>query len=144
MVAVYDHPLATRDVDATTARGSLRIADLEPAARAVALELDLEPDWLNPYFETYTAVLPADYGSRLRPILSGERLRVDALGPEDLLVMKCFAARDKDRPHARRLLALASDLGVVDRQLSLLMDTGSPKADRAADAFDDLRDEAGL
>ena len=143
MVAVYDHPLATSDVDAMTAKGSLRIADLDAPARQVARELDLAPDWLNPYFETYAHVLPRDYGARLRPIFAGERLRVDALGPEDLLVMKCFAARDKDRPHARRLLEVATDLGIVDRQLTDLVERGYPKAQRAADYFDDLRDEAG-
>ena len=75
-------------------------------------------------------------------MFQGRQLRVDALGPEDLLVMKCFAGRDKDRAHARLLLRLAGDLGIVDRQISSLMDRGYPKARRAADYFDDLRDEA--
>jgi hypothetical protein len=89
-------------------------------------------------------VLPTDYSSRLRRIHSGEMLQVDALGPEDLLVMKCFAGRDKDRPHARKLVRIASDLGIVDRQLSHLQDKRYPGAAKAADFFDDLRDEAGL
>jgi hypothetical protein len=66
MVASYDHPLATRDVDAMAVKGSLRISDLERPARQVAAEIGLEPDWLNPYFETYAAVLPADYFDDLR------------------------------------------------------------------------------
>lgn len=58
--------------------------------------------------------------------------------------MKCFAGRDKDRPHARKLLAVCDDLDVVDRQLSLLVDRGYAGAEAAADYFDDLRDEAGI
>lgn len=144
MVAAYDHPLATRDVDAMAGKGGIRLAELDAPARQVARELDLEPDWLNRYFETYTPVLPSDYGERLRSVYRGERLRVDALGPEDLLVMKCFAGRDKDRPHARRLVRLAGDLDIVDRQLALLVEHRYPGAQRAADYFDDLRDEAGV
>jgi hypothetical protein len=143
MVLAYDHPLATRDVDALTARGGLSMAELQGAARRVAAELDLEADWLNPYFETYAAVLPGDYGSRLRRVWDGKRLTVDALGPEDLLLMKCFAGRDKDRPHARKLIRLARDLDVVDRRLADLHDSGYPGAQRAADVFDDLKDEIG-
>jgi len=141
MIAAYDHRLATRDVDATTARGGLRMADLAAASRAVAEEMDLEPDWLNPHFEVYTPVLPSDYGTRLRRVFEGERLRVDALGPEDLLLMKCFAGRDKDLSHARKLVRMAQDLDVVDRRLAELGERGYPGAARAADAFDDLRDE---
>jgi predicted nucleotidyltransferase len=144
MVLAYDHPLATQDVDAFAASGSLRVADLDALAKQVARELDIEPDWLNAHFETFTGVLPADYASRLRRIYTGQRLEVDALGPEDLLVMKCFAARDKDRPHARKLIRIAADLGIVDRQLSHLQDKRYPGVAKAADFFDDLRDEAGL
>src|SRR3569832_1379045 len=95
MVLAYAHPFATLDVDAFAAKGGLRMAELDALARSVADELHIEPDWLNAHFETFTAVLPRDYASRLRLVFAGEHLRVDALGPEDLLVMKCFAGRDK-------------------------------------------------
>jgi predicted nucleotidyltransferase len=144
MTLAYDHPIATQDVDAFAARGSLRIAELDGFARAVADELDIQPDWLNAHFETFTAVLPSDYASRLRNVFRGEHIQVDALGPEDLLIMKCFAGRDKDRPHARKLIQLAKDLGVVDRQLEFLVERRFLGAERALDYFDDLRDEAGL
>ena len=144
MVLAYDHPLATQDVDAFCARGGLRMADLDQMAKAVAAELDIEPDWLNAHFETFTGVLPNDYANRLRNIFQGTHLCADALGPEDLLIMKCFAGRDKDLPHARRLLRIATDLGLVDRHLSALVDRRYPKAGRAADYFDDLRDDEGL
>lgn len=144
MVLAYDHPLATQDVDAFAARGGLRLAELEAAARQVARELDLEPDWLNAHFETYTGVLPEGYASRLRRVYDGTRLQVDALGPEDLLIMKCFAGRDKDRPHARKLVHLAQDLGIVDAHLQRLVERRYPGAARAVDVFDDLRDEEGV
>jgi len=142
MVAAYDYRPSTRDVvDATSVGGGLGLADLDAAAKRVARELDLEPDWLNPYFEVYTSVLPPDYGTRLVRVYEGERLRVDALGPEDLLLVKCFAGRDRDRPHLRKLLRLAKDLAVVERRLTELGERGVMGASRAADVFDDLRDE---
>ena len=144
MVLAYDYPLATQDVDAFTARGGLSMAELDTAARRVAEQLDLEPDWLNTHFETYTGVLPTGYSERLKRVLEGEHLVVDALGPEDLLVMKCFAGRDKDRGHARKLLRLAGDLDLVDRHLAHLIERRYPGAEKAADYFDDLRDEADL
>lgn len=144
MVLAYDHPVATADVDAFSVRGGPRVGELDALAHRVADQLGIEPDWLNGHFETFTAVLPADYGARLRSVLRGKHLEVDALGPEDLLVMKCFAGREKDRPHARKLIRLATDLSVVDRQLELLVSKRYPGAQKAADYFDDLRDEADL
>lgn len=34
------------------------MAELDAAAKDTARELDIEPGWLNPHFETYTGVLP--------------------------------------------------------------------------------------
>lgn len=144
MVLAYAHPLATQDIDAFAAKGGLRVADLDAAAKHVARELDIEPDWLNSYFETFTGVLPNDYAERLRNVFTGKHLVVDALGPEDLLIMKCFAGREKDRPHARKLLRVATDLSIVDRQLSRLVERRYPGAEKAADFFDDLRDQEGV
>ena len=141
MILAHGHPIATTDADAFPVRGTLN--DVAPHALAVAKELDLEPDWLNPWFTTFTHVLPSDYGSRLVRVFSGKQLEVDALGAEDLLVMKCFAGRDKDRPHAIRLIKQAKDLDLVDRQLSDLVDKRIPGAQKAADLFDDLRERVG-
>lgn len=140
MVLAYDHPLATQDIDAFAQRGGLSMSDLDGAAHRVAKELDIEPDWLNEHFVTYTTVLPDDYASRLRTVYEGERLTVRALGPEDVLVMKCFAGRDKDIGHARRLLRECDDLDLVDAHLAALVERRVPKARSAADFFDDLRD----
>jgi len=139
----YDYPLSTEDVDAFTARGGLSMAQLDGAARAVAAKMGLAPDWLNAHFVTFTHVLPSDYGARLREVFRGAHLVVSALGPEDLLVMKCFSGRDKDRGHARRLLGLVIELDFVSVHLDALIEKRVPGAQRAADWFDDLRDEVG-
>lgn len=141
MILAHGHPVSTSDADVFPTRGTL--ADLAPYAHAVAKELDLEPDWLNPWFTTFTHVLPGDYTTRLVRVFDGAKLQVDALGAEDLLVMKVFAGRDKDRPHAIRLLKQAKDLELVDRHLSALIERRIPGAEKAADLFDDLRERVG-
>ena len=122
MMLAYGLPVRTRDVDAYTATGHLE---------------DLAP-WMNPYFETYTHVLPSDYGSRLKEVFAGERLRVMALGVEDLLIMKCFAGREKDIGHARALLRKGPDLVLVDGRIQQLIEKGIQGAREAGDFFDDL------
>lgn len=142
MILAHGHPAATSDADVFPVGGTLQ--EITPYAEKVAKELDLEPDWLNPWFTTFTHVLPSDYASRLIRVFDGERLSVDALGAEDLLVMKLFAGRDKDRPHTIRLLRQAKDLDLVDRQLALLGDKRIKGAQAAADLFDDLRERLGV
>ncbi len=65
-----------------------------------------------------------------------------ALGVEDLLVMKCFAGREKDVGHARALLRRKPDLGVVERRIDQLVEKGVPGSLDAADFLDDIREEA--
>ena len=144
MALAYGHPLSTEDVDAFTARGGLSMADLDREARVVAKDLGLPPDWLNSHFVTFTHVLPADYGTRLKEVFAGAHLTVSALGAEDLLIMKCFSGRDKDRGHARRLLGLGVDTALVSGHFDRLIEKRVPGAERAADWFDDLRDEVGV
>ncbi len=138
MMLAYGIPVRTTDVDAYPARG--RLEDIAPQIREVARALGLAPDWVNPHFETFAHVLPADYGARLREVFAGERLRVMALGVEDLLVMKCFAGREKDVGHARALLRRDPDLAVVERRIDELIRKGVPGALDAADFLDDLRE----
>ncbi len=140
MMLAYGIAVRTADVDAYPVRG--RLEDVAREVREVARELDLAPDWLNPHFETFAHVLPADYGERLRQVFAGKRLVVSALGVEDLLVMKCFAGREKDVGHARALLRLGPDLGVVERRIEELAERRVPGALEAADFLDDLREEA--
>lgn len=139
MMLAYGLSVRTTDVDAYPARG--RLDDIAGPIREVARELELAPDWLNPHFETFAHVLPADYGARLREVFAGRSLRVAALGVEDLLLMKCFAGREKDVGHARALLRRKPDLGLVERRIEELVERGVHGASEAADFLDDLREE---
>jgi hypothetical protein len=136
MMLGYGLPVRTTDVDAYPT-GS-RLDDIAPQIREVAHEVGIAPDWLNPHFETFAHVLPPDYGSRLKEVFAGARLRVTALGVEDLLVMKCFAGREKDVGHARALLRRNPDLRVVERRIEELEARGVRGAAEAADFLDDL------
>jgi hypothetical protein len=140
MMLAYRLPVRTMDVDAYPREGTLD--DILPAVRAVAKERGLPPDWINPWFETFAYVLPADYGARLRPVFEGARLTVSALGVEDLLVMKCFAGREKDVGHARALLKRGPELGLVERRIQELAEKGVAGAQDALDFFDDLTEGA--
>jgi hypothetical protein len=137
MFLAYRLPVRTTDVDACPVGAT--IDELAPHVRAVAKDLGLAADWINPHYETFAHVLPADYATRLKPVFEGKRLRVLALGAEDLLIMKCFAGREKDVGHARALLKRDPDLGVVERRIEELVERGVPGAADAADFLDDLR-----
>src|SRR5512138_2991908 len=136
MMLAYGLPVRTTDVDAYPRDGSLD--ELRDAIHAVADAQGLAKDWINPWFETFAYVLPADYGARLRPVFRGTRLQVVALGVEDLLVMKCFAGREKDVSHARALLRRKPDLATVERRLQELADGGVKGAQDALDFYDDI------
>lgn len=138
MMLAYAIPVRTTDVDAY-AKG-IPLEEIDPFVKRVARERHLVADWLNPHFSTFAHVLPADYGARLKTIWSGKRLTVQALGVEDLLVMKCFAGRDKDIGHARALLKRKPRLEVVERRLDELIEKRVPGASEAADFLDDLRE----
>src|SRR6266446_7061414 len=72
MILEYGHLDRTRDVDAMVFQGFDKIEELKKAIRTVAKKLNLEPDWINPYFGTFTFVLPQDYSKRLRPVYNGK------------------------------------------------------------------------
>ena len=60
MMLAHGVPVRTTDVDAYTVTGHLH--DLAPKLREVAEEVGLPSDWLNPWFETFTHVLPPGKG----------------------------------------------------------------------------------
>ena len=76
--------------------------------------------WLNPYFSSFTHVLPVDYDTRVVSVYSGKNLSVNALGRDDLLLMKCFAHRKKDIPHARALLRDGGNVKKVEQAIENL------------------------
>ncbi|MGK5084515.1 DUF6036 family nucleotidyltransferase [Bdellovibrionota bacterium FG-1] len=63
VILAHGLALATTDIDAVP-RG-MALSELDPFIKQVAHELSLAPDWLNPYYSTFTHTLPSDYGDRL-------------------------------------------------------------------------------
>ena len=112
MLLAYGFPVATMDIDGLVFQSEITQAELEPFVKAVAAELHIPGDWLNSYFNTFLYTLPKDYAKRLKEIYRGKRLTVYALGAEDLFILKCFAGRPKDIPHAKALLRKISDLAL--------------------------------
>ena len=132
--------LSTHDIDAVP-RG-MSLAEIDGHVKAVAAELGLPGDWLNPYFSTFSHTLPEDYEGRLIRVFDGKRLKADALGKEEMLIMKCFAGRMKDVSHARALLRKGADRRFVERHLEHLLSRGIPGAREAIDFLDELEDGA--
>lgn len=140
MVLGYGFPLATHDIDAVPFQSELSIADVDALAKEVALSFKtkIPADWINPYYESFSYVLPKDYGSRLKLIYKGKSLSAYALGVEDLLILKVFARRDKDIPHIRFLLKQHPNLDVVESHIHALCDKHIPKAQAALDFLDEI------
>jgi hypothetical protein len=141
MLMAYRIPVRTTDVDAYPRDAALD--EIAPAIRKVAKQLKLAPDWINPHYETFAHVLPSDYAMRLTPVYQGGSLKVLALGVEDLLIMKCFAGREKDVGHARALLQRNPDLAIVERRLNELLEKRVKGADDAMDFVDDITEGTG-
>lgn len=141
MVLAYDFPLATLDLDALFFQCEVSEADVFSEIQEVAAELDLPKDWLNPYFGTFLYTLPPDYHERLIKVFNGKKLSVHALGLEDLLILKCFAGREKDIGHARALVKKGADVSFVEKHIHGLMDRHIPKAQEANDFLSDILDE---
>lgn len=136
MILAHGYPLATSDVDAIPKQVSFD--EIDHMVKTVASELGLPSDWLNPYFGSFTHVLPSDFSKRLVRVFSGENLIVDALGREDMLIMKCFAHRPKDLGHARALMKLGVEISIVEQAIESCRSRGIPGADLALDFLDEL------
>jgi len=100
LVLLYDARESTKDVDALVVRPPGTRAVFE-AARSVALEMSLPPDWMNDAAKGYLrGVAPGEL------ILESATLVVRAAAPEQLLAMKLSAWRDDvDISDARLLLS---------------------------------------
>jgi len=89
-------------------------------------------------------IISKDYADRLVLIYKGKHLELCALGKEELILMKCFAGREKDIPHVRALIKKNPDLKIVDKRLEELMNKRIPQASKAADFFDDICSQLGV
>ena len=139
MILAHKFPLATTDIDAIPQ--GIEVEELNSYIKSVALELGLPADWLNPYFSTFSYVLPQDYKNRLTTVFQGQHIQARALGKEDMLIMKCFAHRKKDIAHARALIKAKANTNFVEKHILSLQDKGHTNAKEAIDFLDDLLEE---
>lgn len=137
MILAHHFSLSTTDVDAVPAAG-VSMTELDPLIKEVAKELSLAPDWLNPYFSTFAHVLPSDYSKRLVEVSKGKFLTVEALSKDDLLIMKCFAARLKDVVHARALVRKGARVDFVTSHLQTLQARRIPGSERALEFLSEI------
>lgn len=138
MILAHGFSLATTDIDAIP-KGAT-IEGLDALVKKIALELELPGDWLNPYFSTFLHTLPPDYSNRLITVFDGDKLSVQALGATDMLIMKCFAGRQKDISHAKTLLKKNVDLDLIEKHLETLKRKKVPGVDKALEFLDEIMD----
>ncbi|MBI3535143.1 MAG: hypothetical protein HY072_06625 [Deltaproteobacteria bacterium] len=136
MILAHGFHLGTADIDAIPK--GIELNELDPLVKQIAKKLEIAPDWLNPYFSTFSHTLPLDYGDRLIEVFSGKKLKVLALGKEEMLIMKCFAHRQKDIPHAKLLIKKSTDIKMVESHIEGLMKKRIPGAQDALDFLDDV------
>lgn len=139
MILAHGFPLATTDIDAVPK--GMSIEELRPLIEKIAIEMQWPGDWLNPWYATFTFVLPEDFQTRLLEVFRGKQLVAQALGKEDLLLMKCFAHRQKDIPHARALLRAGANTELVFDQIDLLESRKIPRCDEAREFLEELIDQ---
>ncbi|MEK6706494.1 MAG: DUF6036 family nucleotidyltransferase [Bdellovibrionota bacterium] len=139
MILAHGFTLGTSDIDAIP-RG-LTVSELDPMIKEISREQKLSSDWLNPYFSTFAHTLPEDYGQRLVEVFKGAKLKALALGKEEMLIMKCFAHRQKDVPHAKTLIIGGADVKKVEAHIEMLQKKKIPGASHALDFLDDIQDQ---
>lgn len=138
MILAHQFPLSTSDIDAIPK--GIELFDLDVFIKQVADDLSLPKDWLNPYFSTFGHLLPSDYADRLVEVFRGEKIEAKALGKEDLLIMKCFAGRQKDVPHARELVKNKSDTTFVEKHIRSLIKKRIPGSEKALEFLHEIED----
>ena len=139
MVLAHGFPIGTYDIDAVPIGQDF--SELDEAVKEVAKELSISPDWLNPYFSTFVHTLPVSYKERLIRVHDGKKLTVDALGREDMLILKIFAGRQKDVAHAKLLIKSGANLKLIEEHLAVLKKKRIPNVDRALEFLDDVMEE---
>ena len=139
MILAHHFPLATSDIDGIPGVG-MSAEELDVYVKKVAHELGIPNDWLNPYYVTFTHVLPRDYNLRLKSVFTFSNLTVEALSKEDLLIMKCFAGRFKDQPHVKALIRAGADVKFAEKHIESLRAKGIPGAEKALDFLDEILD----
>jgi uncharacterized nucleotidyltransferase DUF6036 len=127
----YGIPIRTADIDGVFFQSPVDPSQLDPLVKETGRDLEISPDWLNPYFGTFLMSLPPDYKDRLQPVFTGKSLKALAIGLTDLLIMKCFAGREKDMPHAKLLIRKGADLSLAEHHIRSLVGKRIPHSQEA-------------
>ncbi len=145
MLLAHDFPLSTFDIDAIPYQTELSLGDIDKCVKEVAAQRKISSSWLNPYFSNFTYVLPSDYQKRLIQIFKGKKLELSALSKQDLLILKCFAGREKDIGHARALMKKldSKQLEYVEEHIEKLIEQQIPKAQKALDFLIEIKETLG-
>jgi hypothetical protein len=141
MMLAYHFALATSDIDGIPK--GIELHELDKLVKKVAEDLKIPKDWLNPYFSTFTHVLPGDYGQRLVSVFAEANLEVLAISRDDLLIMKCFAGRQKDVSHSKALIKAGARVAFAEKHIETLRAKGIPGSDKALDFLDDVQEQMG-
>ena len=140
MLCAYEIPLHTLDVDALLKK--ITLDQIKKEVAQVAQELNLPPDWINSWFASFTYTLPHDFSTRLQPLFKGDKITAQALGKEDLLILKCCAHRAKDKGHARILIRKGANHSFVMKHLEKLVEKKIiPDTTKSIEFLEDLLDE---
>ena len=137
MILAHGLELATTDVDAVPK--GMNLSQLDVYIKQISRELALAPDWLNPHYSTFAHTLPSDYGDRLVEVFRGVHLCALALGLDEMLIMKCFAHRQKDVSHAKALIKKGAQVSFVEKHIALLETKGIPGTRQALDFLEDRK-----
>ena len=139
MILAHHFPLSTSDIDAIPK--GMDLATLDVHVKKIAAELSLPGDWLNPYFVTFSHTLPSDYGTRLIEVFRGKNLTAMALSKDEMLIMKCFAHRQKDVAHAKALIKAGAHVEFVEKHIDMLAEKRIPGTQAALDFLYDILDQ---
>lgn len=142
MILAHHFSLSTTDIDAVPK--GMEFFELDRYVKKIASMLSIPSDWLNPYFVTFSYTLPSDYGSRLIKVFEGKKLIAWALSKEEMLIMKCFAHRQKDVAHAKALIRGGANTALVEKHIEFLSSKRIPGSREALDFLDDILEQLDL
>ena len=127
----------TNDIDGVPT--NISFDDIKVLTEKIARVLQIDHDWLNPHFQTFTIYLPADSRDRMIKIYEGPHLVVESLGAEDILIMKLMAGRAKDRAHIKHLIKRGAQISIVENRLQELKEKNlyAALAEKALDLLDE-------
>lgn len=133
VTGVLSETRVTTDCDVMVCIPPEALPAVESAARPVANEMELAPDWLNSDVQMRIDSLPD--GWQQRKILVGAygRLRVSAASRWDLIAMKVLAGREQDIEDLYAMRIRCDDVEFVRKYLDTLPGKGT-KPEQISDA----------